>query len=131
MTGQATTHKIIPFLVFFLFLAILFFREYRRSKKRIAFARGRVLRVRIGNRGVREPEVEFWDLRGQRVEFIGGGASWNTWPEGSTVQVFYDPENPTNASIEPTAGMSFFWVILGLAGVLFFGLIAYSTIFGN
>jgi hypothetical protein len=126
---------LIPAL-FLVFLSIKRAREYRRSKRRTAFARGKVLRVRFQRPhlgvNVPRPEVEFWDLRGQRVEFHSGtGASWNPWPEGSTVRVFYEPEDPTNAEIEPTAGMSFFKVVAGLALILGFGLFAFSAVFGN
>jgi hypothetical protein len=88
-------------------------------------------RLHLGT-NVRRPEVEFVDCRGQRVAFHSrSGASWNPWPEGSIVRVFYDPEDPTNAEIEPTAGMSFFRVVVLSAFILGFVLIAFSKIFGD
>jgi hypothetical protein len=126
---------LIPVLFLGLF-AIKLFREYRRSRRRTAFARGEVLRVRFGRlhlgMNVPKPEIEFVDCRGQRVEFHSrSGASWNPWPAGSIVRVFYDPEDPTNAEIEPTAGMSFFTVFVWSGLILGFGVISFSKGFGN
>src|SRR5262249_55341070 len=99
---------LLPFLCA---LTIALVREYPRYRKRTAGAEGRVLRVRwerAGSRGSRAalPDVEFLDSRGQRFEFHSRiGAGWNPWPPGSGVQVFYDPEDPTNAEIKPTRVM--------------------------
>ena len=66
------------------------------------------------------PEIEFLDSRGQRIEFQSHlGSSWNTWPAGSSVQVFYDPDDPTNAEIKPTRGMVLF--VVGVLSVLIVG----------
>jgi Protein of unknown function (DUF3592) len=116
-------------------VAIVAFREYRRSRRRTAFARGEVLRV-VGplqmRTNVHRSEVEFVDCRGQRVAFHSrNGASRNPWPAGSIVRVLYDPEDPTNAEIEPTARMSFFRVVILSALVLGFVLIVFSKIFGD
>src|SRR5262249_31609017 len=113
-------------IAFILFLAICalvaatpLFEEYRRSRKRTATAQGKVLRLRFGGllgTNVRRPEIEFVDSRGQRFEFHSSmGASWNPWPEGSSVQVFYDPEDPTNAEIKPSGGLILFGVGVGSA----------------
>jgi hypothetical protein len=79
-------------------------------KKRTATATGKVLSVRFGKlhwgTNVPKPEIEFFDAHGQRFEFhASSGASWNPWPVGSNVEVFYDPNDPDNADIEPTQGM--------------------------
>jgi hypothetical protein len=76
------------------------------------------------------PDTEFLDSRGQRIEFhCRIGASWNPWPAESSVQVFYDPEDPTNAEIKPTRGMVLF--VVGVISVLivWFGLLEYLTVF--
>ena len=71
------------------------------------------------------------DSRGQRIEFHSRiGASWNPWPTGSTVQVFYEPEDPTNAEIKPTCEMILFMVGIG-AVILGFGLYALLKVLGN
>jgi hypothetical protein len=71
------------------------------------------------------------DSRGQRVEFHSRiGSSWNPWPAGSTVQVFYDPEDSPNAEIKPTYGMILFMVGIG-AVILGFGLYALLKVLGN
>ena len=129
------TKLLIPIL-FLCFLTINLFKQYERSRRRTATAQGRVLRVRLGRlhlgTNVPRPEIEFVDSRGQRVEFHSRlGASWNPFPEGSTVQVFYDPEDPTNAEIEPTGGMILFMVGVGSVVILGFGLVAFLIIFGN
>src|SRR5215471_8940707 len=98
----------IPVL-FLGFLTIPLCREYLRSRRRSATAQGKVLRVRFGRLhlgvNVPRPEIEFVDSRGQRVEFHSrNGASSNPWPAGSIVRVRYDPEDPTNAEIQPTVG---------------------------
>jgi hypothetical protein len=130
--------KLIPvlFLLFLGFLTIHLVREYQRSRMRTASAEGKVLRVRWewGGRGgpVAMPEIECLDSRGQRIEFHSGfGASWNPWPAGSSVQVFYDPEDPTNAEIKPTRGLVLLGV--GVLSVLIvgFGLLAFLTAFGK
>jgi hypothetical protein len=47
------------------------------------------------------PEIEFLDSGGQRIEFHSCiVASWNPWPAGSSVQVFYAPQDPTNAETQ-------------------------------
>jgi hypothetical protein len=124
---------LIPAL--FLVWAIVVFRQYQRSRRRTAAAQGKVLRVRFGRlhlgTNVPRPEIEFVDSRGQRVEFHSRiGASWNPWPAGSTVQVFYDPEDPTNAEVKPTRGMVLFMVGIG-AVILGFGLYALWKVLGN
>jgi hypothetical protein len=123
---------LIPALVLG-FLTVHFLREYRRSRRRTASARGKVLRVRFGRlrlgTNVPRPEIEFVDSRGQRVEFHSrNGASWNPWPAGSSVQVFYDPEDPTNAEIKPARPIVLLFVGIGLFFVLVFGLL---IAFGN
>jgi hypothetical protein len=113
------------------FLIICFFREYQRSRRRTATAQGKVLRVRFGRlhlgTNVPRPEIEFVDSRGQRFEFHSrNGGSWNPWPAGSTVRVFYDPEDPTNAEIKPTGGMILF--LIGVVSVILgFGLFAFLS----
>jgi hypothetical protein len=100
----------------FLIWAIVLFRNYLRSRRRTATAQGTVLAVRFGRQPtkVQRPEIEFVDSRGQKFKFHSLiGASWNPWPAGSTVQVFYDPKDPTNAEIKPTAGMIVFVVCIG------------------
>src|SRR5262249_38168373 len=113
VTGETGMHDIekllIPLLILG-FLIIPLLQEYQRSRRRTATAQGKVLRVRFGRlhlgTNVPKPEIEFVDSRGQRVEFHSRiGSSWNPWPAGSTVQLFYDPEDPTNAEIKPTFGM--------------------------
>jgi hypothetical protein len=115
------------------FLTIGFVREYRRSRRRTARAEGKVLGVRweSGGKGgkVAVPEIEFPDSRGQRIKFQSRlRSSWNPWPAGSRVQVFYDPEHPTNAEIKPTRGMVLF--VVGLLSVLIvgFGHLTFSTV---
>jgi Protein of unknown function (DUF3592) len=123
-------------LIFILVLSFLGFvtfhlvREYQRSRRRTARAEGRVLRVRWerGGKGgrVAMPEIEFLDSRGQRMEFRSRiGASWNPWPAGSSVQVFYDPEDPTNAAIKPTLGMVLLLVGVFSGLIVGFGLLAF------
>jgi hypothetical protein len=106
------------------FLTIGFVRGYRRSRRRTARAEGKVLGVRweSGGKGgkVAVPEIEFPDSRGQRIKFQSRlRSSWNPWPAGSRVQVFYDPEHPTNAEIKPTRGMVLF--VVGFLSVLIVG----------
>ena len=79
-------------------------REYKRAQKRTATATGLVLCVRLGKlhwgANVPTPEVEFKDSRGQKFVFhSSSGASWNPWPAGSSVDVFYDPNDPANAEL--------------------------------
>jgi len=119
---------LIPALL--LICAIALFRQYRRSRRRTATAPGKVLRVRFGRlrlgTNVPRPEIEFVDSRGQRIEFHSRiGASWNPWPAGSTVQVFYDPQDPTNAEVKPTCGMILLMVGIG---AVFLGLGFYALL---
>jgi hypothetical protein len=123
---------LIPALVLG-YLTIYCLREYRRSRRRTAIAQGKVLRVRFGRlhlgTNVPRPEIEFVDSRGQRVGFHSRiGTSSNPWPRGSTVQVFYDPEDPTNAEIKPTRTIVLYFVGTGLFFVFVFGLL---IAFGN
>jgi Protein of unknown function (DUF3592) len=115
-------------------LAIALFWGYWRSRKRTATAQGTVLRVKFGwNQRVNVPRpiVEFEDLHGQRFEFeSGNGASWNPWPEGSSVRVRYDPADPTNAEIELTAGFVVPVAILGAVALFIVGLVVFE-IFTN
>jgi hypothetical protein len=97
---------------------VVFFHQYQHAKKRTATAQGTVLRVRYGpirlGVNVKRPEIEFVDSRGQRHEFhCRKGASWNPWPAGSTVEVFYDPDDPSNAEIKSTIEMKVFTVVVG------------------
>lgn len=137
VTREAEMLEIKNLLILALFLvsAIVLFRQYQRFRRRTATAQGKVLRVRFGRlhlgTNVPRPEIEFVDSRGQRVEFHSRiGASWNPWPAGSTVQVFYDPEDPLNAEIEPTCGMILFVVAIG-AVIFGFGLYALLKVLGN
>jgi len=128
-------YLLIPAL-FFVFWAFVSFRQYQAFKRRTATAQGKVLRVRFGRlhlgTNVPKPEIEFVDSHGRRVEFhSSNGASWNPWPVGSTVQVFYDPEDPTNAEIKPTRGMTLFMVGFGSLLILGSGLVALLRALGN
>jgi len=126
---EAGTHEMKSlwlWIALFLWFAIAFFRGYLRSRRRTAAAQGKVLRVRFGRlhlgTNVPRPEIEFVDSRGQRIEFHSQqGASWNPWPAGSTVQVYYDPEDPTNAEIKTTLGVILFSV--GVGSVVILGLL--------
>jgi hypothetical protein len=123
-------------LLFLCALTIGLVREYLPFRRRTASAEGRVLRVRWerGRRGSRVafPDIEFLDSRGQRIEFHSRiGASWNPRPAGSSVQVFYDPEDPTNAEIKPTRGMVLFLVGVISVLIVWFELLEYLTVFGK
>jgi Protein of unknown function (DUF3592) len=116
-------------LLFWGYLMILLVREYQRSRRRTASAEGKVLRVRWEwrRRGwVAMPDIEFLDSHGQRIEFRSRtGASWNPWPEGSSVRVFYDPEDPTNAAIKPTLGMVLLSVVVFSGLIVVFWMLAF------
>ena len=119
-------------LEFFFFIGVLVgvvgvVDEYRCSRKRTATAQGKVLRVRFGRMhlgtNVRRPEIEFFDSRGQRHEFHSRqGGSPNPWPVGSTVEVFYDPDDPSNAEIAITLETTLFF---GVIGAVFLGAAVY------
>jgi Protein of unknown function (DUF3592) len=66
------------------------------------------------------PEIEFLDSGGQRIEFHSCiVASWNPWPAGSSVQVFYAPQDPTNAELKATRGVVLF--VIGVFSVRIVG----------
>jgi hypothetical protein len=126
----------LPFLAVLTVGLVRLLREYLRFRRRTANAQGKVLRVRFGplhlGTNVPRPEIEFVDLRGQRVKFHSRiGASWNPWPKGSSVQVSYDPEDPTNAEIKLTLGLILFGVALWIVFIFGCGLLAFKALFAN
>ena len=99
------------------------FRAYKCGQTRTTSATGIVRDVRLGKlhwgTNVPKPVVEFIDGNGQTHEFHSSmGASWNPWPVGSRVEVFYNPEDPKNAEIQATRGM------------IVFGIVVFTVVFG-
>ncbi|MHC2258199.1 hypothetical protein ACVILK_007891 [Bradyrhizobium embrapense] len=58
------------------------------------------------------PQIRFQTAEGQEVTFISQvGSSVALWPIGCQTRITYDPSDPQNADIKPSAGLKMLWLI--------------------
>jgi len=103
MTEAIADHLNLLFPLAMIFgIALAIVRGNIRARKRTAYAKGVVVRIRMRRMYTKVPlpDVAFLDQKGVRREFSPSvGASPNPWPVGSKVEVRYDPNNPANADL--------------------------------
>lgn len=95
-----------------------------RARKRTENAIGMVVNVSWGwGSEFPRPHVEFVDRDGIRREFRSkAGATWDPWPDGTQVEVSYDPNDPADAEL----ALSEMWHILVIMFIVLGILLAFG-----
>lgn len=132
--------KIIKYIFLIIGLALLggaffLYQDKQTFLDKAATAKGTVIEL-IASRSDKSttyrPVVSFTTNDGKKIEYNSlVGSNPPSYHEGETVEIFYDPVNPHDASINGFASLWLGTLILGIIGTVFFLIGFFIILFGK